>query len=70
MLMGGSGGALLRFVDCRFLRSWSMWPLPVWMLLGRCFLTSCLVSPGKDERKPASIAARSVDGTGDPNEAW
>ena len=70
VLMGGSGLALLRLVDCRFLLSWSMWPFPVWMLLGRCFFTSCVVSPGKDERKPASISVRSVEGTGEPNEAW
>ena len=68
-LTGRSGLALLRLVDWRFLRSWSMWPLPVWMLLGRCFFTSCGVSPGKEERKPASIALRSVEGTGEPNEA-
>ena len=37
VFMGGSGLALLRLVYCRFLRSCSMWPLPVWMLLGRCF---------------------------------
>ena len=47
---------------------WPIWPLPVWMLLGRCFFTSCEVSPGKEERKPASIALRSVEGTGEPNE--
>ena len=69
-LTGGSGLALLRLVDCRFLRSWSMWPLPVWMLLGRCFLTHCLVSPGKDDRKPVSISAKSVDGKGEPNKSW
>ena len=38
--------------------------------LGEVFFTSCVVSPGKDERKPASIAVRSVEGTGEPNEAW
>ena len=70
VLMGRSGLALLRLVDCRFLRSWSMWPLPVWMLLGRCFFTSCVVSPGKEERESASIALMSVEGTGEPNEAW
>ena len=68
-LTGGSGLALLRLVYCRFLCSWSMWPLLVWMLLGRCSFTSCGVSPGKEERKPASIALRIVEGTGEPNEA-
>ena len=68
-LTGGSGLDLIRLVDCRFLRSWSMWPLPVWMLLGRCFFTCCGVSPWKEERKPASTALRSVEGTGEPNEA-
>ena len=38
--------------------------------LGEVFFTSCVVSPGKNERKPASIALRSVDGKGEPNEAW
>ena len=70
VLMGGSGLALSCFVDCRFLRSWSICPLPVWMLLGRSFFTSCVMSPRKDERKPASISARIVDGKGEPNEAW
>ena len=37
--------------------------------LGEVFFTRCVVSPGKEERKPASIALRSVDGTGEPNEA-
>ena len=68
VLMGGSELALLRLVYCRFLRSWSMWPLPVWMLLGRCFFTSCVVIPGKEERKHASIALRIVEGTWELNE--
>ena len=38
--------------------------------LGEVFFTSCVVSPGKDERKPASIAVRSVEGKREPNEAW
>ena len=37
--------------------------------LGKVFFTSCGVSPGKEERKPASIALSSVEGTGEPNEA-
>ena len=41
VLMGGSGLALLRLVDCRVLRSWSMWTLPVWMLLGSFFHQLC-----------------------------
>ena len=32
--------------------------------LGEVFFTSCVVSPGKEERKPASIALRSVEGKG------
>ena len=60
VLMGGSDLALLCLVDCRFLRSWSMRPLPVWILLGRFFFRRCVVSPGKEEWNPASIAFRSV----------
>ena len=39
-------------------------------LFGRCFLTSFLVRPGKEARKPASMEERRVDVTGDPREAW
>ena len=33
------------FVDFRFCLIWRMWPLAVYTLLGRFFLTTCAVSP-------------------------
>ena len=58
------------FVDCKFLRSWSKWPFTVCSLLGKCFLTNCVVRPGKEATKPLSIAFERVDFTGKPREVW
>ena len=65
VLMGGSGLALLRLVDCRFF-SGPCGPCLFGCSWGGVFFTSCVVSPGKEERKPVSISLRSVEGTGGP----
>ena len=66
----GAGTSGLVFVDWRFLRSWSMWPRCEVMLFGRCLVTSFLFNPGKDAKKPVSIAFKKVDFTGNPRDAW
>ena len=68
-LLGRSGLALLRVGDWRFFTILVHVALACMDALGKVFFTSCGVSPGKEERKPASIALRSVEGTGEPNEA-
>ena len=58
------------FIDWRFVRSWSKWPLFVCSLFGNYFFTSFFVKPGNDARKPLSIAVSRVDLTGQLSEAW
>ena len=51
------GGLVL----CRLIRSCTMWPLIVAVLIGRCFSINCAVNPGHVLKNPFLIACWKVD---------
>ena len=59
----------VRFVDCMLLCNAHMWPFSVAIGLGK-YLRSCVLgNPGKDARKPESIALVTVSSAGENSEA-
>ena len=57
-------------LKCTFCRSWQRCPFALDMLLGKCFLTRAVVSPGHVVKKPAVIVVVHDDTTGLKAALW
>ena len=63
--MSSSGGSgVCGWVDCRFVCSWSRWPLADASLWGRCLERRLVVKPGQVDRNCFLSAYLMVDGRG------
>ena len=51
-------------VDCKFVFSWSRWPLAEASLCGRCFDSKLVVNPGHVDKNCLRRAYLIVDGRG------